>query len=168
VETVRQAETSDHVEIVRCIQEWWGNVCTPEEARERTLLLPKLFLQHFAGTSLIMEHDGRMAAFMVGFHSQDHQERAYAHFLGVDPTLRKRGVGRKLYTMFLDQAARAGRREAYAITTPVNTPSIAMHRSLGFEMMPGDRKVDGVFVHSDYDGPGQDRVCFRKQLDPLQ
>jgi hypothetical protein len=37
---------------------------------------------------------------------------------------------------------------------------------MGFAVEPGDREVDGVSVHSDYDGPGQDRVCFRMELEP--
>lgn len=167
METVRKAVTADHTAIVRCIQQWWAEICTPQELRERTMLLPKLFLQHFASTSLVLDRDGAIGAFLVGFHSQDHPDRAYAHFLGVDPALRERGVARELYTNFLTEARRAGRSESHAITTPVNAPSIAMHRSLGFEIVPGDHEVDGVAVHSDYDGPGQHRVCFRKKLEPV-
>lgn len=80
MQTLRQARTRDHGRIVGCIQDWWGDSRTPQEARELSLLLPRLFLQHFASTSLVL--------------------------------------------------------------------------------------ADGVPVHRDYDGPGQDRVCLHRLLDP--
>ncbi|WP_242578637.1 GNAT family N-acetyltransferase [Streptomyces sp. MST-110588] len=84
--------------------------------------------------------------------------------MGVDPELRGRGVARGLYTEFIDRAAAAGRREVRAITSPANTGSIAFHQAMGFVLEEGDREVDGLPVHTDYDGPGQDRVCFRKRI----
>jgi ribosomal protein S18 acetylase RimI-like enzyme len=156
----------DHPALVECVQSWWGESRTPEQARELSLLLPRLFLQHFAGTSLVVEDDSGIRAFLVGFHSADVPDEAYIHFVGVDPQYRGTGTARDLYTRFFAQAARAGRRTVRAITSPANTGSIAFHRVMGFDVEPGDREVDGVSVHSDYDGPGQDRVCFRRSLDP--
>lgn len=160
--STRQARVEDHRAIVERIQLWWGESRTPEQARELSLLMPRLFLQHFAGTSLVVEDDTGIRAFLVGFHSADVPDEAYIHFVGVDPQYRGTGVARDLYTTFFAQAARAGRRTFRAITGPANTGSIAFHRAMGFEIEPGDREVDGVSVHSDYDGPGQDRVCFRR------
>ncbi|MER0246055.1 hypothetical protein AAHZ94_29595, partial [Streptomyces sp. HSW2009] len=53
--TFRQAREEDHAPIVAAIRTWWGATRTPDEARELSLLLPRLFLQHFAATSLILE-----------------------------------------------------------------------------------------------------------------
>ncbi len=161
---VRRARTTDHTTLVECVQRWWGDSRTPEQARELSLLLPRLFLQHFAGTSLVLEDETGVRAFLVGFHSADHPHEAYIHFVGVDPELRKQGVARRLYTAFFERAAAAGRTEVRAVTSPRNTGSIAFHRAMGFELDAGDREVDGVPVQSDYDGPGQDRVAFRKKL----
>ncbi|MET9293372.1 GNAT family N-acetyltransferase [Streptomyces sp. NPDC003077] len=161
---VRRARIADHPTLVECVQRWWGDSRTPEQARELSLLLPRLFLQHFAGTSLVLEDETGIRAFLVGFHSADHAHEAYIHFVGVDPELRKRGVARRLYTAFFEHAAAAGRTEVRAVTSPRNTGSIAFHRAMGFEPDAGDEEVDGLPVHSDYDGPGQDRVTFRKKL----
>jgi L-amino acid N-acyltransferase YncA len=84
----------------------------------------------------------------------------------VDPASRGRGVGRTLYAEFLRRAAEAGRREVRAITSPGNAGSIAFHRALGFALEASDDEIAGLPVHRDYDGPGQDRVCFRKVLAP--
>ncbi|MFF0746744.1 GNAT family N-acetyltransferase [Streptomyces sp. NPDC004111] len=164
MQDVRPARTADYPTLVRCVQQWWGDSRTPEQARELSLLLPRLFLQHFAHTSLVLEDENGIRAFLVGFHSADHAHEAYVHFVGVDPELRKRGVARRLYTAFFERAAAAGRTEVRAITSPQNTGSIAFHRALGFEPDTGDRTVDEIPVHSDYDGPGQDRVVFRRKL----
>ena len=164
--TTRRARTDDHGALVECVQSWWGESRTPEQARELSMLLPRLFLQHFAGTSLVVEDADGIRAFLVGFHSADVADEAYIHFVGVDPRMRGTGTARDLYGRFFAQAAQAGRRTVRAITSPANTGSIAFHRAMGFEIEPGDTRVDGIPVRADYDGPGQDRVCFRRLLDP--
>ncbi|MGW7004705.1 N-acetyltransferase family protein [Streptomyces sp. NPDC054933] len=163
---LRQARASDHRVIVECVQKWWGDSRTPDQARELSLLLPKLFLQFFSSTSLVLEDDAGIKAFLVGFYSADNEDDAYIHFVGVDPRLRRQGVARRLYTAFLQRAAEAGRQEARAITSPMNAGSVAFHRAMGFDLVAGDREMDGLPVHSDYDGLGQDRVCFRKWIVP--
>jgi predicted GNAT superfamily acetyltransferase len=70
-------------------------------------------------------------------------------------------MARRLYARFFAHASAAGRRQVRAITSPENTTSIAFHRALGFEVEPGDRDIEGTPVHTDYDGPGHDRVSFR-------
>ncbi|EMD24185.1 GNAT family N-acetyltransferase [Amycolatopsis azurea] len=161
---LRQARVSDHSAIVTRVRQWWGDSRTPEQARELSLLLPKLFLQFFSGTSLVTEDENGIRAFLVGFHAPGNDVEAYIHFVGVDPALRGQGTARRLYTAFFQRAAEAGRSEVRAITSPGNTGSIAFHRAMEFSLEPGDRTVDGLPVHSDYDGPGQDRVCFFKKI----
>jgi ribosomal protein S18 acetylase RimI-like enzyme len=163
---LRQARVSDHPTIVACVQQWWGDTRTADQARELSLLLPRLFLQFFSGTSLVLEDEMGIRAFLVGFYAADNGDDAYIHFVGVDPALRGQSVARRLYTTFFRSAAESGRSEVRAITSPSNTGSIAFHRAMGFEVEEGDRDVDGLFVHSDYDGPGQDRVCFRRRIAP--
>jgi hypothetical protein len=48
-----------------------------------------------------------------------------------------------------------GRDVVRSVTSPVNTPSIAFHRALGFEVA---EPVAG------YDGPGMNRVRFTMHL----
>ena len=163
--TLRAASEADHQTLVRAIQAWWGDSRSPEAARELALLLPRLFLQHFATTSLVAEtDDGAVAGFLVGLHSADDPELAYVHFVGIEPGHRGSGLARRLYDTFFEAAAAAGRRTVKAVTSPGNQGSIAFHRKLGFRLEPGDTVVGEVPVHSDYDGPGQDRVCFVQDL----
>jgi ribosomal protein S18 acetylase RimI-like enzyme len=151
--------------MVECIRTWWGDSRTPEEAHELSLLLPKLFLEHFSDTSLVLETQSGIAGFLVGFYSSNKPDEAYIHFVGVDPMLRQRGIARRLYLEFFKRAAGSGRRRVRAITSPANTGSIKFHLAMGFVAVDGDRKINGIPVHSDHDGPGQDRVCFLRNVD---
>ncbi|MBO0874539.1 MAG: GNAT family N-acetyltransferase, partial [Pseudonocardia sp.] len=62
-----------------------------------------------AGTCLVEEDEPGIRGFLVGFHSADHQDEAYIHFVGVDPGVRGQGVARRMYTAFFDAARGAGR-----------------------------------------------------------
>jgi ribosomal protein S18 acetylase RimI-like enzyme len=152
----RRPTEADHGRVLAAVQEWWGGLGGEEGARHRAALLPRLFFQHFTTTSAIVEHpDGRLAAFLVGFVSPSEPGTAYIHFVGVDPGARRVGLATKLYERFFADTARIGARRIKAITSPVNTTSIAFHTALGFTVSP---------VHPDYDGPGNDRVCFTRTL----
>ncbi|MFD9816929.1 GNAT family N-acetyltransferase [Streptomyces sp. NPDC059080] len=171
---LRPARVTDHPTLVRCVRHWWGDSRTPEEARELSLLLPRLFLQFFSRTSLILEappgspadgDGGGVRAFLVGFHAPENTTDAYIHFVGVHPALRGQDVGRRLYAAFFARAAEAGRTDVRAIVSPGNAASLAFHRAMGFTPEgDGDRVVGGLPVHADYDGPGEDRVCFHRRI----
>ena len=122
-----------------------------------TAMLPRLFFVHFRPTSFVVEQDGRLVAFLVGFVSQTDPAQAYVHFVGVDPLVRGLGAGRQLYDRFVAAAREHGCTVVRAVTSPVNTGSIAFHTALGFEV----EDAGGA----DYDGPGEDRVRFVLRLD---
>ncbi len=144
---MRPARPDDYDAIVSVVDEWWG--------RPIAAVLPRLFLDHFNATSLVAEHDGELAGFLVGFHSPSVPGDAYIHFVGVSPTARGSGLARRLYEAFFAAAAGDGCTRVRAITSPVNEGSIAFHRAMGFA-------VDGPVA--DYDGPGVDRVVFERGL----
>ena len=146
--TIRRAEPSDHAPVLAVVDEWWGG-------RSMAAMLPRLFFEHFRETSFVAEDDGVLVGFLVGFLSQTHEREAYVHFIGVAPSTRGTGLGRELYDRFFAVAREHGRDVVRAVTSPLNTGSIAFHRSIGFEAAepaPG------------YDGPGQDRVRFTLHL----
>jgi len=119
-------------------------------------ILPKLFFIHFEGTSFVAEDsDGRLVAFLIGFLSQTDADEAYIHFVGVAPEERGTGLGRELYERFFDVVREDGRTLVRCVTSPANEQSVAFHESLGFT---------AESVVADYDGPGEDRVLFVKQL----
>ncbi len=153
--TVRHPGPDDHARVRAVLDRWWGGFGGDAGSRERALLLPRLYFQHFATTSYLAEHpDGELAAFLIGFLSQSDPDVAYIHFAGVDPALHGRGVGSALYRRFFDVARAHGRRRVHCVTSPGNTGSQAFHRRLGFDAR----------IQEDYDGPGLDRVVFAFDL----
>jgi ribosomal protein S18 acetylase RimI-like enzyme len=145
----RHAKPSDYGRVIGRINVWWGG-------RDMAPMLPKLFFIHFEGTSFVAEdEDGELVGFVCGFLSQTAPDEAYVHFVGVDPDVRGDGLGRALYERFFDEVRANGRTVVRCVTSPLNQRSVAFHEALGFEV---DRVVE------DYDGPGEDRVLFVKQL----
>jgi L-amino acid N-acyltransferase YncA len=127
-------------------------------------MLPRLFFVHFRPTSFVAEEGGRVVGFLAGFRSQTAPAQAYVHFVGVEPGRRGAGVGRALYERLFAAARALGAAEVHAVTSPRNRGSVAFHRSMGFELLPGDAEEDGVPYTADYDGPGEARVRLRRAL----
>jgi hypothetical protein len=50
------------------------------------------------------------------------------------------------------------------VTSPVNKVSIAFYRSLGFSIKESGKTIDGISIFEGYDGEGEDRVLFYKDL----
>ena len=144
---VRTARPEDFEAIVAVIDDWWGRPASRD--------LTRLFLDHFSDTSLIAEHDGELAGFLIGFLSPSKAQEAYIHFAGVAPAWRGAGLARSLYEQFFDRARQDGRTVVKAITSPQNGPSIAFHRAMGFTAS------DPI---KDYDGPSLDRVVFVRSV----
>ncbi|QVQ53754.1 GNAT family N-acetyltransferase [Spiractinospora alimapuensis] len=146
--TVRAARPNDFEPIIAVVDDWWG--------RPVSVNVSRLFLDHFHDTSLVAEtDDGRIVGFVIGFLSPADPDCAYIHFTGVAPEARRTGLARDLYDRFFTVARAAGRTKAKAVTSPLNTRSIAFHEAVGFTVS------DPV---PDYDGPGLDRVVFRRDL----
>jgi ribosomal protein S18 acetylase RimI-like enzyme len=157
----RRPVEADHRRLVAVIDDWWGG-------RRLAHLLPRLWLQHFTGTSWIAEMpDGMLAGFLIGFVSPDDPSVGYVHMVATSPNQRRRGLGRALYRRFCDDVAARGVREVRAITWAGNRASIAFHTAIGFlvDDGPGTQRLYGTTAYPDYEGDGQDMVVFRHRLD---
>jgi ribosomal protein S18 acetylase RimI-like enzyme len=160
--TFRSATEDDYPAIAQAIQAWWTQpgLDTASAARERASRVPRLWLQHFATTSLVAEDRGALAGFLIGFLSQDRRDEGYIHFVGVAPEQRGRRVGRELYERFFALCRRADRRRVRCTTSPVNALSIAFHEAMGFEI---ERSGDAI-GKADHDGAGVPRVTLVRSI----
>jgi GNAT superfamily N-acetyltransferase len=171
--TVRRPAVGDHPRVHVALDDWWGGFGGEDGLRQRRLLLPRLWFEHFTDTSFVAEAGrapgsgeagrapgsgeagaGDLAAFLVGFHSPARADTAYIHFVGVNPAHRRVGLAGALYRRFFDQARAAGRTQVRCITTPGNDLSVAFHTAMGFEPT----------LQRDYDSPGMDRITFSRAL----
>ncbi len=88
--------------------------------------------------TVTLELDGRIP----GGHPRPRLEpdQANVRMLGVDPTARRRGVGRALMEACVEEAGRAGKRRITLETTDVMTAAHALYERMGFR-----RGEDRVF-----------------------
>jgi ribosomal protein S18 acetylase RimI-like enzyme len=142
---LRGARVDDHARILAVMPEWWGG-------RDLRALVPSLFLEHFAGTSLVAEDGDDLAGFLIGFVSQDHPDEAYVHMIGVDPARRGEGLGRRLHDEFADVVRARGVRRVRCVTSTVNTESVAFHTNIGFVVTGEDVPVDARGLEADSAG----------------
>lgn len=147
---LRHAEPGDHAAVVAVVDDWWGG--RPMAAR-----LSHLFFTHFRPTSFVAVDGDRIVGFCCAFVGQSDPAVGYVHFVGVDPTARVAGLGRMLYERTFAALRAAGCAVVECVTSPINTTSVAFHTALGFTSR----------IEPDHDGPGEDRVVFRRSLDPV-
>jgi len=153
----RRPIPDDWERVMAVMPAWW-------DGRDLRAMLPRIFFEHFRGTSLLVEHEDRLVAFLVGFFCADHRDEAYVHFAGVAPEWRRAGLAGDLYRRFFALARADGRTAVRAVTAPVNTGSIAFHAALGFSMLPGDDEIDGVPVTTERGPHGDHLVRFQLLL----
>ena len=139
---------ADFDEIVSVIDHWWGG---PTSA-----LAHPLFFYELGQHALIMEDEGRMVGFLLGFVPERAPRVGYIHLVGIDPGYRRRGVGRALYEEFARVVRDLGGVRLKAITTLGNQGSVEFHRALGYA-------VEQV---QDYAGPGRARYVFTREAPP--
>ncbi|NLP49265.1 GNAT family N-acetyltransferase [Bacillus sp. RO1] len=155
---IRNIQDEDFLRISTNLNTWWGG-------RDMVDMLPRLFIHHFKNTSFIIEDNGETLGFVIGFVSPLIPEQAYIHFVGVNPNTRKKNIGRTLYEHFFEAVKKKGCSEVSCVTSSVNTTSINFHKRMGFTMKDGDMVIDGIPIHQNYDGIGQNRVIFVKSLE---
>lgn len=158
--SLRRPTEADHARIVDIVDEWWSG-------RRMRALMPRLWFQHFTGTSWVLETpDGRLAGFVVACISQDDPTTGYVHMIAADPNRRRAGVGRALYERVFDDLRVHGARRVQAITWPGNRISVAFHRAMGFRIDDGQgtQALYGTPSYASYDGEGEDRVVFYRDL----
>ena len=143
----RAAQPADYDAIAAAIDEWWG--------RPVLAALPRLFLDLFYQTSLVVDGPAGPVGFLVGILSPADRRRAFIHFVGVAPAQRRQRLAGLLYTEFFALARAEGRTSVSAVTAPGNATSIRFHQAMGFTVS------DPV---PDYNGPGRELVVFRRDL----
>jgi ribosomal protein S18 acetylase RimI-like enzyme len=144
---IRTAAPADYDAIAAVVDQWWGRPVLGS--------LPRLFLDLFYSSSLVIDGADGPDAFLIGIFSPSQAGCAYIHFVGVAPHARRSGYGRLLYEEFFRRARAEGRSTVSAITAPVNLRSAEFHRALGFTVsgpVPG------------YNGSGHEMLVFDRAL----
>lgn len=149
------------------MDDWWAE-------RHQVEQLPRLWLQHFTGTSWLAEDAagreaataGRLVGFLVGFISPDDRATAVCHLVGVAPSHRRRGIGRELYERFAADGRAAGAKRIVAVAWPGDPIAIKFHVRLGFEPYagPGTQRLYGTPAVPNHDFGRVDRAILSRTL----
>jgi GNAT superfamily N-acetyltransferase len=142
----RRITKNDFDTIVEVIDRWWGGPIS-------TFAHP-IFFYELGDKGLVVENDGQIIGFLLGFVAREPVLTGYVHLVGIHPDHRRRGVGRLLYQAFTETCQTADCEQLKAITTIGNEGSIRFHLALGWAA----QEID------DYAGPGRKRVVFTKSL----
>jgi len=146
---------ADFDQIITDIVDFWGD--------DRTLRLHHpIYLYEFGNSAYVIKEGEKVIGYLFGLLSQT-SPVAYVKFVGVRPSHRNKGLGRRLYEHFIEFARTKGCTELKAITSPANTASIAFHQRLGMELL-GEPNENGIPIVKNYSGPGIHRVVFHKQI----
>jgi N-acetylglutamate synthase-like GNAT family acetyltransferase len=145
----------DFLQIISEIEDFWGS------DRTRAYHHP-MFVNEFGDTAFVIKQNDKVMAYLFGFISQK-ERLGYVHLIGVRQHLQKNGMGRRLYSHFIERLKLRGIFELKAITTPTNEKSIEFHSRLGMTMV-GEENEKGMKVVKDYSGIGEHRVVFKMQL----
>lgn len=130
-------------------------------------VLPRLLLRQLAPVSWLAEtHDGRTIGLLLGLVGPGRPEEAAIVLVGVDPEMRRRGIGRALVERFLTDAGEQGTRRVVAAVRPGDRLVLAFFAALGFvpDAGPGSTPINGVPAFADWDGPREDRVVLVHHL----
>jgi GNAT superfamily N-acetyltransferase len=144
----RKITKPDFDQIVEVIDRWWGGPIS-------TFAHP-IFFHELGDNALIIEKDGHLIGFLLGFIVFKAPKTGYVHLVGIHPDFRRQGVGRVLYEQFTERCRELGCERMKAITTTGNEGSLKFHEALGWTA----EEVE------DYAGPGRRRVVFTKDLSP--
>lgn len=132
--------------IVRVIDAWSGGM-------SRSLAHP-IFFYELGEMARVVEQDGELIGFLLGFLAPHDPPVGFVHLVGVHPDYRRHGTGRFLYAGFEAEAKARGCKAVKAITTMGNEGSLRFHAAIGWDARE----------EPDYAGPGMPRIVFTKTL----
>lgn len=126
-------------------------------------VLPRLLLREMARVSWLAETaDGRTIGLLLSLVAPDQPGETAIVLVGVDPEMRRRGIGRALVERCLADADARGARRVVAAVRIGDRPVLAFFAALGFvpETGPGSTRIQGIPAFADWDGPGEDRALL--------
>jgi ribosomal protein S18 acetylase RimI-like enzyme len=143
---VRGVTIADLRTVLGELEEFWGE-------RDMGFLHQALYVHEFGETSVLVERDGEILGYLLGFVSPD--GAGYVHAVAVRRSARGSGLARRMYERFGELVRARSANALKAITHPENAGSRAFHEALGFS----------VAEVADYSPSGGARLVFWRALD---
>lgn len=132
--------------------------------RPRTTSDYWLYANLFSSTCPIARVNGRLVGAIMAFRSQECPDDIYIQDVMSHPKHRQQGIASALLTAITDRARVFGARRLYLTSEPDNSAAHKTWVRRGFMNVTGDQLIDGVFVISDFKGPGKHRAVYEKSI----
>lgn len=151
--TPRHVRPGDCDRVTAVMEEWWDGAAP-------ALPLPHVFFSHLASTSFVLyAHDGVLVGFLLGFLSQAEPDEARVHAVGVHPSFRRLGFGRRLSEMWKSAARRPAEDRRQAAVSRVKR----QRRDRAFSRVQRGRPARPVRLESQaYRGSGSGSRAARR------
>ncbi len=145
----------------------FGERCSPMINERKAVY--HLFTKYFKNTSLLLEENGNLKGFLIGFISQDNNENAYIHQLCIEKELRGQNMASNLVREFIRIVSSLGCKKVFLVCKPSNKTAINFYNKMGFSTLYSDQTIliDNTDVFMNYDGLGDDKIVFYKSIDRI-
>lgn len=110
-----------------------------------------LLSTHFATTCVVAERGGQVVGFVAAYIPPTKPDVVFVWQIGVAPSARRRGLGRRLLEHLVRLRSARGARFLEATVTPSNLPSRRLFTSFAAEIGVGCTENDG-FSREDFGG----------------
>lgn len=124
-----------------------------------------LYGRLFSDTCKAVVDQGTVAGFIVAFRGQANHAEIYVQDVAVASAFRRQGVGKILVQDVIRLARLWAVKRVWLTSEPENHAARHTWTAMGFENLPADRQVDGVWVTTDLKGHGNDRAVYALCLD---
>ena len=94
----------------------FGEKCSPMINERKAIY--HIFTKYFKNTSLVLEADGNIKGFLIGFISQENNENAYIHLLCIDKDLRGQNMASNLLEEFISIVSSLGCKKVFLVCKP--------------------------------------------------
>lgn len=119
-----------------------------------------LYATLFASTCPVALVDGAVVGVVIAMRSQEKPGDVYIQDVMIDPDHRRAGLATALLAHVHRRARTSGCTRLYLTSEPENRSAHAAWLSMGFRNVPGQELVDGIWITSDFKGPGKHRAVY--------
>ena len=158
--TFRRPVEADHATVIGRIDDWWPG------RRGRAAVERWWFRHASAGSWVADDEDGRLIGFALAQSSPDDPSIGLLHAVVVSPNRRRHGIGRALVERVVDDLRVRDGQRLEATSWPGDPPVTRFLRGIGFvpDEGPGTMRLYGTPAYPDYEGDGEDRTRWTRDL----
>jgi len=140
--------------------------CPPLEYYQEHVF--KILIRNFQNTCFVVELNGHIVGWQVGFVSQVDKSKYFLWQIGVSQSAQGRGIGKKLLKTVEDEVRNIGCKAIELTIDPENVPSQKLFESLGYSNVNskiGETvTLNGQTVVKDFYSPGRHFMVYSKEL----